>query len=303
MRDRDRDAPVRAHLRSARPTTLVPRRVAGPGMAGKNLEVARLFELMADLLEIRGDNPFRIRAYRRAAQSIEGTGEDIEAVGREKRLSEIPGIGKDLADKIEEYFRTGRMKDIDALQQEIPRGVVELMNVPGVGPKTAKLLYDKAGVRDVSALEELAKRDGCAGSRGSRRRRRPTSSRPSGHQEGQERMPLVRALPWPTRSPGPRATPGRRAAEPGRVDPPPEGDGGRLRHPGDLLETRRGHGHAFTPSPGRSRCSGAARPSPPSGTATASRSICAWSSPTRSAPRSCTSPARSSTTSGSARWP
>ncbi len=162
----------------------------------RNLEVARLFELMADLLEIRGDNPFRIRAYRRAAQSIEGTGEDIEAVGREKRLGEIPGVGKDLADKIEEYFRTGRMKDIDALQQEIPRGVVELMNVPGVGPKTAKLLYDKAGVRDVSALEELAKAGRLRGLPGIQAKTEANILKAVGFiKKAQERMPLVRALP------------------------------------------------------------------------------------------------------------
>ena len=123
----------------------------------KNVDVARLFDRMADLLEIRGDNPFRIRAYRRASQSLEGLGEDIEVIAKEERLGEIPGIGKDLADKIGEYLRTGRMKDVDALHKEIPNGVVELMNVPGLGPRTAKLLYDKAGVRDVAALEALAK--------------------------------------------------------------------------------------------------------------------------------------------------
>ena len=72
----------------------------------KNVEVARLFDRMADLLEIRGDNPFRIRAYRRASQSLEGLGEDIEVLAKDERLGEIPGIGKDLADKIGEYLRT-----------------------------------------------------------------------------------------------------------------------------------------------------------------------------------------------------
>src|SRR5262245_4775382 len=155
-----------------------------------------MFELMADLLEIRGDNPFRIRAYRRAAQSIEGTGEDVEAVGREGRLSEIPGIGKDLADKIAEFLETGRMKDIDALQQEIPRGVVELMNVPGVGPKTAKLLYDKAGVHDVSALEELAKAGKLRGLPGIQAKTEANILKAVGFiKKAQERMPLWRALP------------------------------------------------------------------------------------------------------------
>ena len=115
------------------------------------------FELMADLLEIRGDNPFRIRAYRRASQNLESLGEDIELLAREDRLGAIPGVGKDLAEKITEYLRTGTMKDVEALQREIPRGVVELMSVPGLGPRTARLLYDKAGVRDLGKLEELAR--------------------------------------------------------------------------------------------------------------------------------------------------
>jgi DNA polymerase (family 10) len=123
----------------------------------KNAEVARLFELMADLLEVRGDNPFRIRAYRRASQSLESLGEDVEILAREDRLGTIPGVGKDLAEKIGEYLRTGTMSDVEALQREIPRGVVELMGVPGLGPRTARLLYDKAGVRDLATLEEQAR--------------------------------------------------------------------------------------------------------------------------------------------------
>ena len=162
----------------------------------KNVEVARLFELMADLLEIRGDNPFRIRAYRRAAQSVEGTGEDIEAIGRAGRLASIPGVGKDLADKIEEYLRTGRMKDIDSLQEEVPRGVVELMNVPGVGPKTAKLFYDKAGVKDVAALEELAKAGRLRGLPGIQAKTEANILKAVGFiRKSQERMPLGRAFP------------------------------------------------------------------------------------------------------------
>jgi len=162
----------------------------------KNFEVARLFDLMADLLEIRGDNPFRIRAYRRAGQSVESLGEDIEVVAREERLGKIPGIGKDLAEKIAEYLRTGRMKDVEALQKEIPRGVVELMNVPGVGPKTAKLLYEKAGVRDVGKLEELAKAGRLRGLPGIQAKTEANILKGiTVIKKGQQRMPLGRALP------------------------------------------------------------------------------------------------------------
>jgi DNA polymerase (family 10) len=162
----------------------------------KNVEIARLFDLMADLLEIRGDNPFRIRAYRRASQSLEGLGEDIESVAKEERLGAIPGIGKDLADKIGEYLRTGQMKDVDALLKEVPRGVVELMSVPGLGPKTAKMLYDKAGVRDVAKLEALARAGQLRGLPGIQAKTEANILKGIGViKRGQERMPLGRALP------------------------------------------------------------------------------------------------------------
>src|SRR5574342_759567 len=88
----------------------------------RNFEVARQFDLMADLLEIRGENPFRIRAYRRAALNLKGLIEDVETA-----------------------------------RQGIPAGVVELMGVPGIGPKTARLLYEKEGVTSLARLEALAR--------------------------------------------------------------------------------------------------------------------------------------------------
>jgi DNA polymerase (family X) len=162
----------------------------------KNLEVARQFELIADLLEIRGDNPFRIRAYRRASQNLEGLGEDIEMVAREGRLAKLPGIGRDLAEKIGEYLQTGRMKDVEALQREIPGGVVELMAVPGLGPRTAKLLYDKAGVHDLATLETLARAGQLRGLPGIQAKTEANILKGiAAIRQGEERMPLGRALP------------------------------------------------------------------------------------------------------------
>jgi DNA polymerase (family X) len=122
----------------------------------KNFEVARLFDRMADVLELKGDNPFRIRAYRRAARNIESVGDDVETLARTGGLVEIPGVGEDLAGKIAEYLRTGRVKDIDAAMRGVPPGVVALMNVPGVGPKMAKRLYAHEGVTTIERLEKLA---------------------------------------------------------------------------------------------------------------------------------------------------
>ena len=108
----------------------------------KNQEIARIFDEIAELLEIKGENPFRIRAYRRAAQNIESLSKNIEDVSREEILK-IPGIGNDLAGKIEEYIKTGRMQAHDELKREVPEGLLTLLSVPGLGPKTSKLLYDK----------------------------------------------------------------------------------------------------------------------------------------------------------------
>jgi DNA polymerase (family 10) len=112
---------------------------------------------MADVLELRGENPFRIRAYRRAARTLEALTEDVALVAREGRLDDIPGIGRDLAGKIAEYLRTGRMKDLAAATRGIPPGVVELMHVPGIGPRTAKLLFDEEGIKGIDDLERRAR--------------------------------------------------------------------------------------------------------------------------------------------------
>ncbi|HET8575647.1 MAG TPA: DNA polymerase/3'-5' exonuclease PolX [Methylomirabilota bacterium] len=162
----------------------------------KNFEIARQFDLMADLLEIKGENPFRIRAYRRAAQNLESLTEDVEALVAEDRLDGVPGIGKDLAAKIAEYLETGQMGAIEEEKKGIPAGVVELMNVPGVGPKTAKLLYEKAGVHDVGKLEELAKAGRLKGLPGIQAKTEANILRGIAVvRQGQARMLLGRALP------------------------------------------------------------------------------------------------------------
>jgi DNA polymerase (family 10) len=162
----------------------------------KSYEVARLFERMADVLELKGGNPFRIRAYRRAAQNLESLSEDLETLAREERLDEVPGIGADLAGKIAEYLRSGHIKEIDAACRSVPRGVVELLDVPGIGPKTAKLLYTREGVTSLAKLERLAAAGKLRGLRGIQARTEQNILR--GIQlvrGGQARMPLGRALP------------------------------------------------------------------------------------------------------------
>jgi DNA polymerase (family 10) len=162
----------------------------------KNFEIARLFGLMADVLEIKGDNPFRIRAYRRAAQNLETLSEDVEALARQVRLEAIPGVGADLAGKIAEYLQTGRIKEIDAAKRGIPDGVIDLMNVPGIGPKTARLLYEHEGITSVSRLESLARAGKLRGLHGIQAKTEANILKGIALvRGGQGRMPLGRALP------------------------------------------------------------------------------------------------------------
>ncbi len=126
-------------------------------MDANNLDVARLFGEIADLLEIKQESTFRINAYRKAARALESLGEDVSAIAGRGELKKIGGIGASLAEKIEEYLKTGRIAYSDELRAELPPGLSELMTIPEVGPKTALLLYQRLGIASVDALEEAAR--------------------------------------------------------------------------------------------------------------------------------------------------
>lgn len=108
------------------------------------------------LLESKGENIFKIRAYEKAAQKIGSLSEDIEGFAKTDRLQEIEGIGKDLAEKINEIIANGKLAYLEELKKEIPRGILEMLNVPGIGPKTAKLLHEKLKIEDIVMLERAA---------------------------------------------------------------------------------------------------------------------------------------------------
>ncbi len=161
----------------------------------KNIEIANLFNEIADYLEVKGENPFRIRAYRRGAQALEGLSEDIAAIAGRNALQEVPGIGKDLAGKIQEYLSSGKIEYLEALRKEIPAGVVDLMGIHGVGPKTAKLLYEQVGVDSVKKLEELARAHRLAGLPGIKGKTEENILKGIAvWRSGRERMPLGTAL-------------------------------------------------------------------------------------------------------------
>lgn len=123
----------------------------------KNLQLASILHEIGDLLELLDENQFRVRAYRRAARGVELLADDIDAVAAEGRLSDIEGVGKGIAAGIDQWLRSGQIDDHEALKRQVPPGLLELTRVPGVGPKSARLLYEELGVQSVDELEEAAK--------------------------------------------------------------------------------------------------------------------------------------------------
>jgi DNA polymerase (family 10) len=126
-------------------------------MPTHNSDVADIFTQMADLLEIQGSNVFRVRAYRNAARIVGGLSQSVEdLVGRNEDLTKLPGIGKDLAEKIGEIVRTGKLAVLEKLKGELSPGLGDLMKISGLGPKRVKILYENLGVRDLASLKKAA---------------------------------------------------------------------------------------------------------------------------------------------------
>jgi len=118
--------------------------------------IARVFAEIGQLLELKGENVFKIRAYERAAQTIRALGEDLAAVRARDGLLDLPGIGKELAAKIGELLDTGKCKAHQELLKEFPPGLLAMMEIPEVGPKSVKFLYDTLGIDSVEKLEAAA---------------------------------------------------------------------------------------------------------------------------------------------------
>jgi DNA polymerase (family 10) len=123
-----------------------------------NSDIARIFNQIADLLEISGANPFRVRAYRHAARTVEDQPQSVAAmIEKGEDLSEISGIGKVLAGKITEIVATGSLKMLTDLQQEVPEGLSELMKITQLGPKRVAALHKNLGIKDLEDLAEAAR--------------------------------------------------------------------------------------------------------------------------------------------------
>jgi DNA polymerase (family 10) len=161
----------------------------------KNQEIAKIFNDIADLLEIKGENPFRIRAYRRAAQNIEGLTRDVAETPKDE-LIKVPGIGQDLAGKIEEYVKTGRLQFYEDLKKEVPEGLSALLSVPSLGPKTAKLLFERLKIKDIETLEQLAREHKLIGLPGIKEKTEENILKGIEMlKRGMERQPLGKVLP------------------------------------------------------------------------------------------------------------
>lgn len=119
-------------------------------------QVAAVLDEIGTLLELKGENPFKSRAYHNASRIIE-TVENLDTLVRDKQLTTIKGIGAGLAEKIEELWTKGKIAYLDELQSALPAGLLEIIRIQGVGPKRAKILYDKLKIKDIPGLEKACK--------------------------------------------------------------------------------------------------------------------------------------------------
>ncbi len=121
-----------------------------------NADVAAVFEEMADLLEIEG-SPFRIRAYRNAVRTLHDLSREVGVMlGEGEELTELPGIGEDLAAKIKEVVETGTATALEEHRKKVPKTITELLRIPGIGPKRVKALYHDLGIRTLDQLQKSA---------------------------------------------------------------------------------------------------------------------------------------------------
>ncbi len=122
-----------------------------------NREVAAVFDLIADLLEIKGEQVYKVLAYRRAAQEIGNLGRSLQTLWEADELRTIPGVGEAIASKIDELLRTGKLEFAEKLAAEVPPGLVEVLKVEGVGPRKAARFWKDLGITTLADLEQAAR--------------------------------------------------------------------------------------------------------------------------------------------------
>jgi len=123
-----------------------------------NSEIADLFEKLADLLDIEGANPFRVRAYREAARTVSGYPRSMsDLLSEGEDLTQLPGIGKDLAAKIKTIIETGELPALQKIEARTPAALSDIMHIQGLGPERVKALYRNLGIRSIDDLKRAAR--------------------------------------------------------------------------------------------------------------------------------------------------
>lgn len=126
-------------------------------MSRFNKEIADIFFKIADALEILGENQFKILAYRKAARVISDIPEDLRRIYKKGKLKDIPGIGEGISKKIQEYIETGSIRKAEEVLSKIPEGIIPLLSVPSLGPRTIAIAYQKLGVKNLKDLKKVLK--------------------------------------------------------------------------------------------------------------------------------------------------
>ncbi|MDX1934854.1 MAG: DNA polymerase/3'-5' exonuclease PolX [Capsulimonadales bacterium] len=124
-----------------------------------NHEIARRFQQIADILEIQGENPFKVRAYRKAVETIEDLDDSLADIAARNGLGDLPGFGEAIISKTQDFLDTGTTALWDRIKDSVPSGVVAMASLPGIGPKTAKALWDALSVTSIDELEKAAREE------------------------------------------------------------------------------------------------------------------------------------------------
>jgi DNA polymerase (family 10) len=122
-----------------------------------NQQLAKIFRTIADLLEIKGENIYKILAYRKAADSLSNLGQDVNEIWRQGKLTQVDGVGKAIAEKIDELLSTGHLGFLEKLEAEVPPSLAELLQVPDLGPKKVALFWKEQGITNLKELEAAAR--------------------------------------------------------------------------------------------------------------------------------------------------
>lgn len=131
-----------------------------------NGQIAQVLDEIGQLLEFKDENPFKIRAYHNAARALESLTQDLNELCQQKRLSEIPGIGKALEEKITELVTTGKLAYHEELRKEIPEGVVAMLSIPSFGPKKARVVWKELGITTIDGLRRACEENKVASLKG-----------------------------------------------------------------------------------------------------------------------------------------